>query len=200
MPGPTIWRSACNTWPTSRPEARIFSISFCDFPMIIGAQTSVGVHDPFKVGIDLFRRSRSTNSMQTSGALIIIEQGCSLPIISFQSHSDSFRRVIGAMIQLRFGVMVALAVYFRRPKIDIVNLFTNWTDTTPRHPLFQKLQRNVQKNRFQLSILPCGQLLEHFGLGRRPRKPVEYVPITISVFRCSTFDDSNYQFIGNQPS
>ena len=138
--------------------------------------------------------------MQTSGALIVIEQGSSLPIISFQSHPDSFRRVIGAMIQLRIGVMVALVVYFGRPNVDIVNLFTNRTDTTSCHPLFQQLQRNVQKNRFQLSILPRGQLLEHFGLGRGPRKPVEYVPITISVFRCSPFDDSNYQFIGNQPA
>ena len=86
--------------------------------------------------------------MQTSGALIIIKQRLGLPIVSFQSDLNLFRRVIHALNQPRVGMSVTAIVQSWRFEIDIVNLSADRTTETAGYPLFQNLEDGVSASEF----------------------------------------------------
>src|SRR2546428_8730798 len=100
--------------------------------------------------------------MQTSGALIIIKQRLGLPIISFQSDLNLFRRVIHALNQPRVGMSVTAMVQSWRFEIDIVNLSADRTTETAGYPLFQNPEGDVNQDRVQSFVLRGRQILEHF--------------------------------------
>src|SRR2546430_16523355 len=103
------------------------------------------MHNPLNIAVDCIRRARPVDSMQTSGALIIIKQRLGLPIVSFQSDLNLFRRVIHALNQPRVGMSVTAILQFWRFEIDIVNLSADRTTETAGYPLFQNPERSEER-------------------------------------------------------